>query len=68
MNEFWKTILIRFLKGAVASAVPLLAVQVSTWKDLTDFLNSLLIAGIFGGISGLILATDKAWRWQEGVN
>ena len=64
MDVFWKTIFVRFLKGAVASAVPLLAVQVSSWKDLGDFLNGLAIAGIFGGISGLILATDKAWRWE----
>lgn len=64
MSIFWKVILERFIKGALAAAIPLLTVTVTNWKDLEGFLSGLGVALIFGGISGLILATDKALRWE----
>jgi hypothetical protein len=64
LSIFWKTILTRFLKGAVAGAIPIMGATIGSWTDFGVFLNSLAIAGLFGGITGVILALDKAMRWE----
>lgn len=69
MNVFYITILKRFLRafgaGFVASALVVTPSMISNWKDLGGWLSALSIAGIMGGVTGLLQALDKIARWQE---
>ncbi len=66
MNQYYKSVLLRFLRGSVAGAVatmiPLLPQNISEVGNLKDWLMSLGIAGFIGAITGLILAIDKGLR------
>lgn len=61
-----KIVFLRFLRGAVAGAVAsmigLQVVGVHSFSDLQAFFSSLAIAGIFGGVTGGLLALDKYFR------
>lgn len=61
-----QAVLKRFLKGFVAGAIAamLLIVPASTasWADVATWLNALSLAGIFGGLNGLLLAVQK---WSQ---
>lgn len=68
MNEFWKIIVSRFIRAFVASAAAsmlLIVPSVVDWHSLGSWLSALGIAGVVGGISGLLQAADKAYRWKE---
>lgn len=69
MNTFAKVLLVRFGRAFVASAVAsmlLLAPSIiSDWKDLSNWLGALAVAGVVGGVTGLLQALDKAFRWEE---
>lgn len=65
LSNFWKSVIKRFIKGAIAGAIPILGVTVTNWTDFGVFLNSLAIAGLFGGVTGLILASEKAYNWED---
>jgi xanthosine utilization system XapX-like protein len=64
-----KSILMRFVKGLVSGAVTsMLMVTVAApgnWTDLVEVLSMFAIAGIFGGINGLLLAIQKWYSWKE---
>lgn len=66
MTTFWKSISLRLLRGFLAGAIgTMLVVQginSSSWGDVGAWLNTLVIAGVIGGITGLLLAGDKAIR------
>lgn len=66
MNAYFKSILMRFIRGAVAGAVAsMLAVSpnlISKISELETWLVSLSIAGFIGFITGGLLALDKATR------
>jgi hypothetical protein len=59
----------RFLRGFVAGAVAsMLSVShaiIVDWKDLTLWGQALAISGLVGGLTGGLLALDKAVRWEE---
>lgn len=69
MDLFWKAIINRFLKAFALSAVSAMLIIVpmgmTDWQDLTQWLNSLALAGVFAGITGLLQALEKALRWKE---
>lgn len=63
--ELFKSVGMRFVRGAIAGAVASMVVvnmSVGTFTDLKVFGASLVIAGIVGGLSGGILAVDKLMR------
>jgi len=69
MNIKFQSIFNRFLKGAIASAITSMGVvsisQPSVWGEFSTILSSLAIAGVYGGITGLLLALQKWASWQD---
>jgi hypothetical protein len=69
LNDKAKAILIRLAKGFIAGASGALVSVVFTaptsWETLLSTLNVLAIAGVAGGISGLILAIHKWANWTD---
>jgi hypothetical protein len=59
----------RFLRVFIISAFTTMATltiqQATSWSEIISVLNNLLIAGVIGGISGLIAGADKLLRWEE---
>jgi hypothetical protein len=54
-----------FIAGAVSSMVLVIPTTTSSFADVKFWLSALLIAGIFGGVTGVILAVEKwsqSWR------
>lgn len=66
---FFKSVAMRFLKGAVAgmlAALGAITVQVpATWADLQTALVALAYAAIVGFFSGGFLALEKWYSWQD---
>jgi hypothetical protein len=66
MSEVVKSVLFRLLRGFIAgfvgAAATVTLAGLSTWGDLASALNSLTLAGVAGGITGLLLAADKYLR------
>lgn len=67
MDQLIKSVLFRFLRAFVAGAVATMLTVVpmaanSGWKDLGTWLSALALAGIVGGVTGVLMATDKALR------
>ena len=67
--EFYKAIGNRFLRGFIAGfvgAVSTLApLTANSWTDLQTWFVVAIFAGIAGGITGGVLALDKALRFEE---
>lgn len=51
-----------FIAGFIATAATISLNNVSTWAELGSALANLVLASIVGGITGAILALDKAVR------
>lgn len=68
MSIFWQVILKRFIRaflaGFVASASIIAPGMVTNWRDLSGWLTAIAIAGVIGGVNGLLQAIDKAVRFQ----
>jgi hypothetical protein len=68
MDKF-KVIFLRFIRVFVFSALATMATitfqQAVEWHDVISILNNLLIAGVVGGISGVVAGADKWLRWEE---
>lgn len=65
MTQKTKSVLLRFVRAFVAGAVSVMITIVPMtggWKDLGTWLSSLALAGIIGGISGVLMAVDKYLR------
>lgn len=66
MQQIVKSIIMRFVRGGLAGAVAsMLSVSptiVNNYNDLGVWLNTLLLAGFVGFVSGSLLAIDKAVR------
>jgi len=54
-----------FVAGFVASAVAVVVPNIQTINDFGSWLFALTIAGAVGGVTGGLLALDKAIRWKE---
>lgn len=69
MSVKFKSVLIRFLKGAIAggaTALGLVTYQIPTaWSDFPSVLNTLAIVFAGGCLTGLILAIQKFASWEE---
>ncbi len=69
MSEKSKSILMRFVKafvGGFTSSILVVGIaQASGWANFTSILDALLIVGLTGGISGLLLALQKWATWIE---
>lgn len=65
----FKSIFVRFIKGAVAGAIASMGMVViqtpSAWSDLNLLLGNLGLAAAFGAITGLLLALQKWATWQD---
>jgi hypothetical protein len=65
MNGITKRVLLRFVRAFVAGAVGTMVTIVpltGSWNELGTWLSSLALAGIIGGISGVLMAADKYFR------
>jgi len=51
-----------FIAGFVATALTVIAPNITTIPQLGNWLYALLVAGIVGGITGGLLAIDKWFR------
>lgn len=69
---FFKSIAMRFIKGAVAgmlAALGAITVQVPhTWTDLSSVLVALSYAAIIGFFSGGFMALEKWYNWNDTPN
>lgn len=69
MSAQTKSVLKRFLKGFVSGAIATMvlvpAVSPVNFNTLKIWLLALLLAGIFGGVNGLILALQKWASWKN---
>lgn len=69
MSNKIKSILLRFLKGAIAGAVVSMGTvtfkQPELWTGFASIGNSLAIAGIYGAVVGLLLALQKWSSWED---
>ena len=69
MTDKTKSIILRFVRGAVAGAIgPMLLLIPSNVADITNikqWLASLGIAAFVGGIGGTLQAIDKALRMGD---
>ena len=69
MNSQLRSVLLRFLKGilggAVASMVIVTIKQPVVWTEFLPLLSNLGMAGIYGGITGLLLALEKWSSWSD---
>ena len=54
-----------FISGAVTSMIMISVVAPTNWTQLITVMNILAVAGIFGGINGVILAAQKWYSWTE---
>jgi hypothetical protein len=63
-NTYIQIVLRRFIKAFISGFVTGVAIisinNVDTWSALGSSLNALAIAGVIGGINGVILASEKA--------
>jgi len=68
-REEAKVLLARFLRGflagAVASMLSVSSAIIVDWEDLALWGQALAISGLAGGLTGGLLALDKALRWEE---
>ena len=64
-----KSVIQRFLKVFIASAFASMVVvtikQPAVWKEFIPLLNSLAMAGAYGGLAGAMLAYEKWATWTE---
>jgi hypothetical protein len=72
MRTKTKSVLMRFVKAFIGSALAAIASivvsklqGVSTWSDLLISLQQLAFVGTTAGITGLILAGEKAFSWKD---
>lgn len=68
-KDFIKAVGIRFIRafvsGVATSVILITAANIHTWSDLHIALNALALSGIVGGINGVIMGLDKAYRFTE---
>ena len=69
MSEITRSLVLRFCRGALASAIatmiPLLPQNISEVGNLQQWLVSLSVAGFIGLVTGLILTADKYLRIEQ---
>ena len=69
MSAKTKAVLKRFAKGFISGAVTTMAlvpvISPASFKDIQIWLVALALAGMVGGVNGLILAIQKWASWKE---
>ena len=64
-----KVLLLRFVRGFVAgfvgAAATIIVPNIASIEELGDWMFALGMAGLVGGITGGLLALDKALRWED---
>ena len=69
MSDKIKSILRRFAKGFIAGAITAMTavpvIMPSDWSGFLPILNALAIAGVFGGMVGVLLAIEKWASWKD---
>lgn len=69
MNQVFKSVALRFLRafvsGAVATMLVVAPINIADWTALSSWLSALALAGIVGGIAGVIMALDKLYRMES---
>jgi ABC-type uncharacterized transport system permease subunit len=65
----YKSVAIRalkaFLSGALATMAVVMPFSGSSWKDVGVWIGALLMAGMVGGLTSLIMGYEKWLNWQE---
>lgn len=65
----YKSVAMRFLKVFLSSAFATMAVVMpfsgSSWKDVQVWIGALLMAGMVGGVSGIVSGYEKWLNWTE---
>jgi len=69
MNTKLKATIKRFLKVFISSSIAAMATitinQATSWNDIIPLLSNLALAGIIGGIAGVIAGAEKWLFWTE---
>lgn len=69
MSDKTKSVLKRFAKGFIAGAITAMTavpiIMPSDWSGFFPILNALAIAGVFGGMVGILLAVQKWASWKD---
>jgi hypothetical protein len=64
-----RSVIKRFLKvfiaGAFTSMGLMTVVVPKSWQEMSTILTMLSIAGLYGGVSGVILGFEKWWNWID---
>jgi len=72
MTQKIKSALLRFARGFASGALSAMVIIVpgsmGSWGDLSTWIGALSLAGVFGGITGAILAIDKYIRDLKSEN
>lgn len=62
----WKRFVKGFISGAITAMVLVLGSnKITSFGELTVWLQSLLLACLVGGINGALLAMNKAYNYTE---
>ena len=69
MSDKIKSTLRRFAKGFIAGAITAMTavpvIMPSDWSGFFPILNAFAIAGVFGGMVGVLLAIEKWASWKD---
>ena len=72
MNLKTKSTLLRLLKGTLSGTTGAILLMIvrepQIWSDFKTILNEMALAGVYGAITGLILAIQKWVTWEEIQN
>ncbi len=65
----YKSVAVRFLKaylsGALATMATVMPFSGSSWNDVSVWIGALMMAGIVGGLTGVIMGYEKWLNWTE---
>lgn len=65
-NQLLKRVAMRFVRaflaGAFASMVGVMAISGADWGEFVNWMGTLMIAGVIGGVSGVLQAGDFYFR------
>jgi len=68
-QELLKSLLLRFLRGALAGAVANMVIIATfsgtSWNDVGVWLSALALSGAVGAVGGIILTADKYFRSEH---